>query len=183
MNNKRQELLTEIEKWQPKIQTDPTFLEIAFFKIFVKFENFITDIIIEYATKSVVNETKVPLRIIFEDREHFKNVTGLKYLDTSSKTIKLVESIFDRSNQISFFFDSEHASFFEEMKCLRNYIAHESIESKSKYIRKTLAQHPGDGFIEPNDFLSQKRRGEQDHIYTKFVNMVLTYSEAIDPDS
>lgn len=180
MSSNRTELINEINKWQPKVAADPSFLEIAFFKIFVKFENFITEIIIDYATKSVVNTSKVELRIEFADRDHFKKVTGLKYLDTGKKTQELVDQIFMSSNNISMFFSSQDSQFFEEMKLLRNYIAHESEESKRKYINKTLNNHSG--FMEPNDFLKSIKRSENDSVYTKFVTMVLAYSELIDYD-
>lgn len=182
MSSKRIELEQEIVKWDSKISEDNEFLEIAFFKVFVKFEIFITDIIVEYATKSIENEDKVKLRIVFEDREHFKGITGLDYLDTSPKTKKLVEKIFAEDNQISFFFNSSDAQFFDEMKTLRNYIAHESEESKRKYLIKTL-KNPDSGFMEPNDFLKSKRKRERDSVYTKFINLVQTYSKAIDYDS
>lgn len=185
MSRKRDELIKEIENWKPKIAKDNDFLEIAFFKIFVKFENFLTDIIVDYATGAVVNEDKVKLRISFEDREHFKSVTGLDHLDINNKTKKLVEHIFSDDNKISFFFNSSHATFFEDMKSLRNYIAHESQESRTKYIRRTLNNYPGSGsdFVEPNVFLQWKKRSERDSIYTKFIELVLTYSESIDYDS
>lgn len=179
MSNNRDDLINEIANWQVKISEDNTFLEIAFFKIFVKFENFITDIIINYATKSVENVNKVELRIAFDDREHFKNVIGISYLDTGVKTKKLVDQIFTANNHISFFFNSDESQFFEEMKCLRNYIAHESEESRTKYMRKTTKTP---NFIEPNDFLKSKKRRETDTMYTKFVNMVLKYAEYIDYD-
>lgn len=180
MSKKRTEIINEINKWQTKVAADTGFLEIAFFKIFVKFENFITDVIFDYATKAAVNESKVKLRIEFSDRDHFKKVTGLKYLDTGAKTKELVDQIFTNSNNISVFFSSEDSQFFEEMKLLRNYIAHESEESKRKYLNKTLNTYSG--FMEPNDFLKSKKRGESDSIYTKFVYMVLKYSELIDYD-
>lgn len=179
MSDKRLELINEIEKWRVKVSADPTFLEIAFFKIFVKFENFITDTIFVYATESAVDVSKVKLRVKFDDREHFKSITGIQYLDTSPKTKKLVEQIFTSENKFSFFFNSSDSNFFEEMKLLRNYIAHESEESKNKYINKTLSQVKG-GFMEPNDFLKFKKNKHTDSIYTKFINMVLTYSESID---
>ncbi len=179
MSDKRIELIDEIEKWTPKVSADPTFLELAFFKIFVKFENFITDTIFVYATESAVNVNKVKLRVKFDDREHFKNITGLQYLDTGIKTKKLVDQIFTSENSFSFFFNSSDSKFFEDMKLLRNYIAHESEESKKKYINKTLCE-VGGGFIEPNDFLKSKKTANSDSIYTKFINMVLTYSESID---
>lgn len=42
MSEKREELMSEITKWQTKISEDEFFWELAFFKfkVFVKFENF-----------------------------------------------------------------------------------------------------------------------------------------------
>lgn len=180
MSNKRDELNREIDKWALKVQSNPDFLELAFFKIFVKFENFITEAIFDYATKKVENTNKVLLRISFDDREHFKNVTGIQYLDTSPKTKKLVDQIFTNTNIISVFFDSQDSTFFEQMKFLRNYIAHESEESKNKYLRKTLNS---DVFVEPNQFLMTRNRNEVDSVYARFINLVKTYSESIDFDS
>lgn len=180
MSIKRRELIDEITRWQPKIATDESFLELAFFKVFVKFENFLTDIIIDYATGTVTNSAKVERRLNFTDRDHFKRTTNLKYLDTSDNTKRLVEQLFTESNKISFFFNSADNEFFEKMKALRNYIAHESIESKNKYIKLTLSNK---NFITPNEFLKSCYRGDSDSMYTKFVILVETYSAAIDFDS
>jgi hypothetical protein len=106
------------------------FLELAFFKfkVFVKFENFLTDIIIDYATGAVSNPEKVEERLNFVDREHFKKTTNLIYLDPSDKTKTLVDQVFTDNNKISFLFNSSDNEFFEKMKAVRNYIAHESVE-------------------------------------------------------
>lgn len=179
MSEKREELMNEITKWQTKISEDEIFLELAFFKVFVKFENFLTDIIIDYATGAVSNPSKVERRLNFVDREHFKRTTSLNYLDTSEKTRTLVDQLFTDDNKISFFFNSSDNEFFEKMKALRNYIAHESFESRNKYIKKTLNNRE---FIAPNDFLKSKNRGDRDSMYTKFVNIVVTYAVSIDFD-
>lgn len=179
MSDKRLELINEIEKWKPKVSEDPTFLELAFFKIFVKFENFITEAILVYATETAVDTNKVQLRVRFDDRDHFKNITGLQYLDTGPKTKKLVDQIFTSENNFSFFFNSSDSKFFEDMKLLRNYIAHESEESKKKYINKTLSEVSRD-FMEPNEFLKSRKNAKEDSIYTKFIKMILVYSESID---
>ncbi|ENZ7264014.1 hypothetical protein ACG7YO_002015 [Enterococcus faecalis] len=179
MSEKREELMSEITKWQTKISEDEIFLELAFFKVFVKFENFLTDIIIDYATGAVSNPEKVERRLNFVDREHFKKTTNLIYLDTSDKTKTLVDQLFTDNNKISFFFNSSDNEFFEKMKALRNYIAHESVESRNKYVKKTLNNRD---FIAPNDFLKSKNRNDQDSMYTKFVNMVVTYASSIDFD-
>lgn len=169
--------MAEITKWQPKISNDDTFLELAFFKIFVKFENFLTDTIIDYATGTISNPSKVERRLDFVDRDHFKKTTNLSYLDTGDKTKILVDQLFTNSNKISFFFNSSDNEFFEKMKALRNYIAHESIESKNKYIRKTLNNKE---FMTPNEFLKSKNRGDKDSMYTKFIDIVSTYAADID---
>lgn len=130
MSEKREELMSEITKWQTKISEDEIFLELAFFKfkVFVKFENFLTDIIIDYSTGAVSNPEKVEERLNFVDREHFKKTTNLIYLNPSDKTKTLVDQVFTDNNKISFLFNSSDNEFFEKMKAVRNYIAHESVE-------------------------------------------------------
>lgn len=116
MSDKRIELLEEIVKWQPKIRIDEEYLELAFFKIFVKFENFITDAIVKYATGEFSNQDKVKRRLEFSDKDHLKKTIRLDYLDTGKNTKELVNQLFKPENKITFFFYSEHIDFYEDMK-------------------------------------------------------------------
>lgn len=177
MNEKRKELLAEICKWQDKIIADDENLEMAFFKVFVKFENFLTDAIMKYATGEYENQKKVKRRLEFADSEHLMKTIRMDYLDTGLTTRKLVNQLFKSDNRISFFFNSEHNDFFEKMKALRNYIAHESEESKRNYIRKTLNNHD---YMTPSEFLKYKNRGGSESQYSKFIEIVKIYSADID---
>ena len=187
MSDSKLKLDEEIQYWAPKIKDDDSFLEIAFFKIFVKFENFVTESIIKYATGEIENDEKVKRRILFDDTEHFKKVTNLPFLDTSNKTKELVSQIFQNDNRFSVFFDSEDSTFFEHMKFLRNYIAHESYESKTKYINKTLhganVNTDDKGVISPNEFLKYREKHQVNSEYTRFIELVTKYSEYLDYDN
>lgn len=69
-------LLEEIEFWKSKISaTNPEILELAFFKIFIKFEKFISDIFISYSIGNNSCESYCPNRKLnFSDEEHLNAV-------------------------------------------------------------------------------------------------------------
>lgn len=177
MNEKRKELIEEICRWQDKIRADDDHLEMAFFKIFVKFEKFLTDAIMKYATGEYENHEKVKRRLEFVNSEHLLKTIRLDYLDTGNTTRRLVDQLFHSDNRISFFFNSEHIEFYEKMKALRNYIAHESEESERVYLKKTLGNH---NYMSPNEFLKHKNKGSSNSQYSKFIEIVKIYSEDID---
>lgn len=178
MMNENDDLLNEIMKWDSLINENEEFLEIAFFKIFVKFENFIIEMIMKYATGQESSKEYCPnRRLNFEDAKHLKDTLNTNYIDVSEKTEKLVSQIFDDSNPFSFFFSSEDSSFYNQLKCVRNFIAHESPESKEKYIKKALFNQP---FIEPNEYLKKKYQNTSvKSKYTKFIELVTSYSDMI----
>lgn len=178
MSQGRDSLSEEISKWKILIQQNEEFLEIAFFKIFVKFENYMTSLIVSYAIGEIESDDKMLRRLEFSDISHFKKTVGLNYLDTGIKTKELVDQLFGKENYFSFFFNSTDNEFYEKMKCLRNYIAHESEESKQKYVKKTLNDEI---FIEPNTFL-KKAYSRKDHTlnYTKFIELVEKYANIFD---
>lgn len=178
MMNENDDLLNEIRKWDNLINENEEFLEIAFFKIFVKFENFVIEMIMMYATGQQSSKAYCPnRRLNFEDAKHLKDTLNTNYIDVSEKTEKLVSQIFEDNNPFSFFFSSEDSNFYNQLKCVRNFIAHESPESKEKYIKKALFNQP---FIEPNEYLKKKYQNiSVESKYTKFIKIVTAYSDMI----
>ncbi|MBC1247360.1 hypothetical protein [Listeria booriae] len=176
--SENEDILNEIDKWDKLLKSNNDFLEIAFFKIFVKFENFIVEMILQYASGEASSENYLPIRRLdFDDPEHLKNTIDTKYLDVSDKTKSLVDQIFDNNNPFSFFFDCQEATFFDSLRSVRNYIAHESRESKEKYRKKALFNK---AHIEPNAYLSKRYKAEDiTSNYTKFIELVKSYSELI----
>lgn len=171
-------LMEEIEKWRPLVQERGEFLEIAFFKIFVKFERLILDLIIQYSTGQYSSEEYLPeRRLEFEDFEHLKNtITDKKHIDISNRMDKLVTQIFRDNNPFSFFFNSEDRDFYNRMKYLRNYIAHESPESRNAYKKNVLFNQE---YISPSTFLAKRHSRENPASnYTIFIDLVQKYSNS-----
>lgn len=176
--NENKELLDEISKWDSLIKENKEFLEIAFFKIFVKFENFIIEMITQYAVGNPSSKAYCPSRRLnFEDAKHLKDTLDTNYIDVSDKTKKLVSQIFEDNNPFSFFFSSADADFYNKLKSVRNFIAHESPESKEKYIKKALSNQ---AFISPNEYLQEKSsKGSINSNYAEFITLVTSYSDMI----
>lgn len=171
-------LINEINKWDGLLKNNIDFIEMAFFKIFVKFENFVIEMIIQYATGTQSSKGYIPeRRLKFDDVKHLKDTIDTDYIDLGPKTKKLVAQIFHQNNPFSHFFDSAESDFFEKLRSVRNYIAHESLEAKEKYKRSALFNRE---FIEPKEYLQGWDR-KQRHIsrYGKFIELVKNYSEFI----
>ena len=126
-------LQNEISYWQsilPKTN-NPKLLELAFFKIFIKFEKFASDLFIHYSIGNSSIEGYCPIRTLcFLDDTHL--------------------------------FSSE----FNNMKILRNYIAHESQFAENKYIISLLNNR---SFIEPYLFLEKNRKNTGKSNFTTYL--------------
>lgn len=175
----RKELLAEIEYWNGQIAINSNVIELAFFKVFVKFEKFIIDSITRYSIGLKSSYDYAPKRRLeFESTDHFMDtVNNRDFFEINERLEKIVKQVFEDDNPISFFFSSADRQFYDKLKCLRNYIAHESDFSRMKYIRQTL--NNGD-FITPIDYLLKPySKKNSNSNYTMFIKMVEKYSESI----
>lgn len=173
------DLYEEIEKWDNLVRIDNSLVEVAFFKIFVKFENFLVDMFTTFSTGNTSSFGYLPTRKLnFTSYEHLKKtVTERQFIDFNNRMEDLSKQIFEDNNPFNFFFDSSDMDFFSKMKILRNYIAHESPESKQKYIRKNL---DGREYITPSEYLLRTlSRTNHKTNYTQFIEIVQVYSEKV----
>ncbi|QDK69894.1 hypothetical protein [Lactococcus protaetiae] len=176
--DERYDLFQEIEKWKNLIQNNPEIIELAFFKIFVKFENLYTKMIPEYA---IGNSSKLgkheKLKMQFSDYDHLKKMTNVSYFEINSRMKIIVEQIFEKDNCFELIQQDSEWSFFQDCKYLRNFIAHESDEAKREYISHSL--HHKD-FLEPKDYLLKKNRqkGGQSN-YDRFVKMIKNFATVL----
>jgi hypothetical protein len=178
-NAETEDLFTEIEKWNQIIESDERLVEVAFFKIFVKFENFLIEMFTKFSTGTQSSEGYIPNRKLeFQSYEHLKNtVTDKGFIDFNNRIEGLSQQIFNDDNPFTFFFASSDMEFYSKMKYLRNFVAHESYESRNSYKSKTLCSQD---FIEPTTFLLKRyKRGTTETNYTHFINIVKTYSNQI----
>ena len=62
------------------------------------------------------------------------------------------------------------------MIALRNYIAHESNESKKKYMQTCLNSKD---FIEPGDYLLKVKKGSMKTFYSLYIEKIIEISDLI----
>lgn len=187
MDNK--ELLSEIDRWHNILirlpDPDNEYLyELAFFKIFVKFEKFIIDIFILYAIgKKSSLHFKPKRKLGFKSKEHLeailKNSTST-YIDYPRILVRASECIFDeKQNPFTLIFsDSTFSDNYKKMQIIRNFIAHESAESKEKYKTKVLDSFNIEKFISVIDFLKKPNKNRISY-YTFNIDIIKKYSNIL----
>ncbi|WP_243300212.1 hypothetical protein [Bacillus litorisediminis] len=175
-------LTEEINNWNNQIRLNHKLYELAFFKIFVKFELFLTNTFIGYATgESSIKGYTPERKLNFEDKAHLVGVLRnyrSSFIDYSEKIQQISKFIFlEEKDPFSLIFnDSKFYNYFIEMKYIRNYIAHESQESRIKYHKYVLKNKP---FEEPNDFLKKINKKNSKTYYSIYIDIIREFSEVI----
>lgn len=157
----------------------PMLYEASFFKIYVKFEVYLSNIFENYCVGIESNTRYCPQRkLAFTDKEHLRAVLkgDKQYVEYIKKIESLSKHIFV-DNPFNIIFDvADNSTIMNQMMALRNYIAHESGESKVKYIKTCL----GNGqFIEPCEYLIKKNRRTSKSNYTIFIEKIIELSDMI----
>lgn len=152
--------------------------ELAFFKIFVKFELFVSEIFVHYCIGNQSVNLYSPVRKLnFTDRNHFDCVIKNKnsnYIDYFSKMNELAPYVFEEENSPFIIFnDPTFNQNINQMRTLRNYIAHESNTSKAEYLKQLLNGR----FKEPYEFLLKNRKGKTISNYTYYTNSLIEISD------
>lgn len=155
---------------------------IAFFKIYVKFEIFITDLFIHYCLGNKSNNNYSPKRKLdFTEREQLESIlkssksSFIDYMERIENTSKYIFE--ENDNPFSLLQTvADYKTNMNEMKVIRNLIAHESKESKTKYIKTVLG---GNNFIPVQDFLLTKRRGKSKTNYSVYVDTINEMSQIL----
>lgn len=149
--------------------------DIALLKIWIQFERFMSDLIIAYSTGKPSEKGYLPtLKIKFQDEEQFNAFMregNKKYIEYLSKIEKLSKHIFVNDPFDIIFLDAANKTAYEQIKALRNYIAHESGEAKSKLINLCFSGNPNN-FLEPNDFLLTRERSTKNTYYTYYTTII-----------
>lgn len=157
----------------------PILYEASFFKIYVKFEVFLSDVFENYCVGIKSDKEYCPERKLkFEDKEHLRAVLrgDRQYIEYIKKIESLSKYIFV-DNPFNVLFDvADNLTLMNQMIALRNYIAHESGESRVKYIKTCL----GNGqFIEPYEYLLKRNRATSKSNYTIYVDKIIELSYLI----
>lgn len=149
--------------------------DIALFKIWIQFERFLGDLFVKYATGNP-SETGYlpPLKIKFQDEEQFNafmREKNAKYIEYLEKIEKLSSHIFQVNPYDVLLLDAGNRTAFEQMKAIRNYIAHESGAAKIKFLN---ACFNGDErkYLEPNDFLLKREKNTKKSYFTYYTQIM-----------
>ena len=106
-----------------------------------------------------------------------------KYVEYLSKIEKLSKHIFIDDPFDVIFLDATNKTAYEQLKALRNYIAHESGEAKSKLINLCFSGN-ANNFLEPNNFLLTRERSTRNTYYTYYTTIIQNIVELlVDPPS
>jgi hypothetical protein len=183
MQNKYDEFIAEIILWETELPallvSNPKIIELAFLKIYVKFEQLLIEAFVHYATGGEGKNGYKPIRRLeFSDITHLEKVvkkTTDEFIDV--KRIKqIARSVFDDNNPFTKFFDDAQADpLFQKMTVIRNYLAHESNDSRSKYNVSIMNAYNISVYEEPYTFLSK----ENSKYYNLFVTTLKNYAGVI----
>lgn len=179
-----QELIQEIDKWNDVFSSastiDHTLYELAFFKIFIKFEKFLSECFESYAVGIESNSGYCPTRrLIFDDLDHLNKVIKKENRSFVNhyEVIKNISDCFFIDNPFEIIkTDPTYTTIINHMKIIRDYIAHESSAAKNKYIITVLNNR---AFIEPHQHLLRIKRGGTISFYSYYINAIKSISNYI----
>ena len=118
----------------------------------------------------------------FVDAEHFYSLirpSGAKFIDYYETISRLSKLIFEKDPFSSLVLNADIHEAFERTIALRNYIAHESPESKVKLVKHCFGSCM-DKFMEPNAYLKARYSKSNHHTsYTMYVDNILLAAEII----
>ena len=156
--------------------------DIAILKIWIKFERYLGDVFLNYSIGNPSEEGYFPkLKLCFKDESQFNAfmVDGnKKYIEYINKIEKLSTYIFENNPFNIILEDCERKELFNQLKYLRNYIAHESEESRRKVIKYCFGGHE-EKFIEPDEFLKSKPKKRDDSYYSIYIQLILDVIDGI----
>jgi len=178
------DLLKKIEEWKDEITDNDKHIHFAFLEIFIEFESFLANSFLEYALGEEGKENYKPTRRVeFHDKEHFEGLLKCdkQYIDYIKKIQEVKKFIFIETNCPfnKVFSSSEFISTFKRMQVIRNFIAHQSEESKNKYIKKVLEPSGISTFIKVDTFLKKINRQRSISNYSIYIEVLRFHSEII----
>lgn len=149
--------------------------DIALLKIWIKFERFLSDLFVLYSLGESSEKGYTPkLNIQFQSEEQFNAFMkdgNKKYIEYLDRIDKLSKHIFEDNPFEILYTDSKYKPVMDELKALRNYIAHESVESKRKTINTCFSGNDKK-FLEPNEYLKSKEQTSKESYYTFYTNAI-----------
>lgn len=178
------ELLNKIDEWNLEISQNDKHIHYGLLEIFIEFEKFLTESFIAYSLKDEgKNNFKPVLRINFIDEDHLFGLLKCDkvYIDYIKKIQEVKKFIFEEIscpfNKV--FSTSEFQTYFSQIKILRDFIAHQSKESKYKYLTKVLNPNGINTYIKADTFLKKINTNKSKSYYSIYIDSLKFYSEII----
>jgi hypothetical protein len=179
-------LLNEIDYWDAEIASagkqNYKIYELALFKIFVKFELFLSELFTRYSIGKGSSKGYIPERkLAFMDEKHLEGVlknNRSTFIDYNEKILNLSEHIFiNKRNPFSLvFMDAKLSVYYNQIKYIRNYIAHESKEAKLKY-QNILGET--NEFVEPCIYLTKMNKKYNKTNYSIYIDSIKVMADIL----
>lgn len=179
-----QDLLLKIEEWQLELSTNDKHIHFALLEIFIEFEKFLANAFIEYSLGFSGKDNYLPeRRITFADKRQLEGLLKCdkQYIDYIKKIQEIKHHVF-AENTCPFtkvFSTADFMTNFRQMQMLRNFIAHQSEESKNKYITKVLNSNGISAYIKSDTFLKRISRSNSRTYYSMYIETLRFNSEII----
>lgn len=174
-------LIDEVEYWKNLLQVNSNseLIELAFFKIFIKYEKIISDLFIHYSIGEKSDFNYCPVRKLnFVDENHVNKILqkqNTSFINHFEIVLKLSEYFFiDNPFEIL----SNSANYSNEvikMKVIRDFIAHESLHSKKKFERTVTNNQE----LKPYEFLNKINPALSITYYSQYVKIMEETSDYI----
>lgn len=177
------DILNAIELWTNWAnKPENNRYDIALLKIWIQFEKFMANLFIDYATGNASETGYIPpLKLRFTDESHlniFLREGNRTYVEYPTQIKKLSKHIFSEDPFDVIFSDSNMYNAYNQIIALRNYIAHESGEARTKLL-KTCFGNRAEHFKEPNEYLLTKERSTNKTYYSYYVDMIANASKLL----
>lgn len=170
------DIINSIETWTAWASKPENHrYDIALFKVWIQFERFMSELFVAYATGNTSEAGFSPnLKLHFIDESHlnaFLRDGNHTYVDYPSQIKKLSKHIFVNNPFDVIFLDATIYNAYNQIISIRNYVAHESGESKNKFINTCFGGNINH-FKEPNEFLLMKERTTNKTHYTYYIEII-----------
>lgn len=157
--------------------------DIAIFRIWLIFEKYLINKFISYSVGEYPQTSEIINKIKFINEEHLKYFLkgDRTYVEYIGKIESLSKHIFDRNPFTIILDDSRYSPIYNELKIIRNQIAHDSDESRHKFFKNCLNSNQSDLGLGVNDYL--KRRTSRQNTtsnYTRLVEGIIRIVEFIE---
>ena len=145
--------IQELNDWA----RDTDCYDIALFRIWLIFEKYLIEKFIQYSIGETGDAQSITYKIRFLDREHLSyflkgDRTFVEYL---GKIEKLSKHIFENNPFTIIIDDATYSKVYNDLKIIRNQVAHDSDESRTKFFKDCLFSRQPDKNLGVNEYLKR----------------------------